>query len=469
MPDPPRPDAEADVNVDAEADVDGEQVRVHARQLLRTKRLWAIPLAVASVFVALMSAIYIGSVINPTGHLHALPVMLVDEDRGARVDGRTIDVGASVARALQGTPAVAGRLQLEPATLAQARAKMDRAGAYAALVMPATLTRSALLAAGVKLPGRTPPAQAVVTLEENLRLGSLGVSLAAGVVTPAIAAISPHVGSQLSALATPAARANPVLAERIADPLTLTPASYRPLPDHSAVGLSAFYIALLSILSGFIGAVLINSSIDAALGYASTEIGPRWRQSRPIRIDRRQTLLTKWATAALAAPLLTAVLLAIAVGALGMYAPHAWLLWLLCTLASAMIATGTLALLAAFGSIGQLLAMILLVYLSLASSGGTVPIQALPGVFNVVGHVEPLRQLLLGTRAVLYFGARGDAGLTRSLIVMAAELLLWAAVGLGVTSWYDRRKLDRISPDVMAIVERAIEDGTSARSPQQRA
>lgn len=64
-----------------------------------------------------------------------------------------------------------------------------------------------------------------------------------------------------------------------------------------------------------------------------------------------------------------------------------------------MIATATLALLAAFGSIGQLLAMILLIYLSLASSGGTVPIQALPGIFNIVGHVEPLRQVVTGTRA----------------------------------------------------------------------
>ena len=89
-----------------------------------------------------------------------------------------------------------------------------------------------------------------------------------------------------------------------------------------------------------------------------------------------------------------------------MYAPHVVLLWLPATLAALMIATGTLALLAAFGSIGQLLAMLLLIYLSLASSGGTVPIQALPGIFNLVGNVEPLRQVLAGTRAILYFSAK---------------------------------------------------------------
>lgn len=162
--------------------------------------------------------------------------------------------------------------------------------------------------------------------------------------------------------------------------------------------------------------------------------------------------------------MLTGVLLLVAVGALGMHAPHLLLLWLLCALASLMTATGTLALLAAFGSIGQLLAMILLVYLSLASSGGTIPIQALPGVFNVVGHVEPMRQVLTGTRAILYFGAQGDAGLTHSFIIVASELVFWAVIGLGVTSWYDRRKLDRLAPDLVQYVEHATEERINARS-----
>jgi RNA polymerase sigma-70 factor (ECF subfamily) len=120
-----------------------------------------------------------------------------------------------------------------------------------------------------------------------------------------------------------------------------------------------------------------------------------------------------------------------------MYAPNVIGLWLLLTLASMMVSFGTLALLAAFGAVGLMLAMVLLVYLSLASSGGTVPIDALPSLFKVVGHVEPLRNVLAGARAILYVGARGDAGLTDSVIVLAIELVFWAAVGFVVTSWYD--------------------------------
>ena len=448
------------------APIQDSQSQGTARQLVFGQRVWRAPLLIGSVFVALVATIYLGSVINPTGHLHGLPVMVVDEDTGATADGSHIDLGASIVRALQHSPEVSSRLHLRVVDLQTAHREMDHAHAYATIVIPATLSRSVLFAAGggQGTGGVSVPAQATIALEENQRLGTLGVNLASGVLTPALASASKQVGGKIAPSVSSATLHNPVLASRAADPIATHTAIYRPLPDHSALGLSAFYIALLSILSGFIAGTLVNSSIDSALGYTSSELGPRWKHRRPIAIDRRQTFLAKWATAALVVPVLTAILMLIAVGALGMYAPHAFLLWLLGTLAALMVSTGTLALLAAFGSIGQLLAMLLLIYLSLASSGGTVPPQALPGFFNLVGHVEPLRQVLGGTRAILYFGASGDAGLTHSLVVIACELLFWALVGLGAATWYDRRKLDRISPQALAAVDRAIERGLAERA-----
>ena len=301
------------------------------------------------------------------------------------------------------------------------------------------------------------PAKASVDLLENQRLGSLGVSLAAGVLTPALQKTSQTLATKLKPLATPSAAADPISAAQLADPVALETTTYRPLPDHSALGLSAFYVALLAIMSGFISATLINSSIDSALGYGATELGPKWTQRRPVPIDRRQTLLIKCAVALIAIPIVTGVMLLIAAGLLGMYAPNVLLLWLLTAFAALMIASGSLALLAVFGTIGQLLALILLVYLSLASSGGTVPIQALPGVFRAVAHLEPLRQVLLGTRAIMYFDARGDAGLTHSFILIGCELAFWIILGFGVTTWYDKRKLYRIPPDLFPLLTRAID------------
>lgn len=430
---------------------------VRAAQILRVRKIWLLPVAIAAVFVALMSVIYIGSVVDPTAQLHNLPVEVVNEDTGATVHNQRVDVGADLVTALRQSSGVSSHLQLRTVTLSKAQATMSRGGAYSALVIPATLTRSVLVSAGDAAPSSAVPARASVELLENQRLGSLGTNLASGVITPAIAQISPQVGSKLKDLATPSAAANPVSAAQLADPVSLTTATYRPLPAHSALGLSAFYIALIAIMSGFVGSTLINSSIDSALGYAATELGPRWRHRRPVAIGRRQTLLVKWCAAVVAAPVLTGVLMLIAVVALRMYAPDVLLLWLLTAFASLMIATGTLTLLAIFGSLGQLLAMIVLVYLSLASSGGTVPIDALPGVFRIVGEVEPLRQTLSGTRAIMYFGAHGDAGLTHSLILIGAELAFWALLGLVVTSLYDRRGLYRLTPDLFAFIDRTID------------
>ena len=54
--------------------------------------------------------------------------------------------------------------------------------------------------------------------------------------------------------------------------------------------------------------------------------------------------------------------------------------------------------------------MLIFVYLGLAGSGGTVPLQALPAAFQWITQIEPLRQILAGTRSILYFDARADAG-----------------------------------------------------------
>jgi hypothetical protein len=107
-----------------------------------------------------------------------------------------------------------------------------------------------------------------------------------------------------------------------------------PLPANTALGLSAFYVSLLAMMVGVLGATIVNSSLDGALGYATTELGAKWRQRRPLPISRRETLVLKRSVALVVVPLLHAAIVGVAAGMLG------------------------------------------LVYLSLGSSGGTVPTQA---------------------------------------------------------------------------------------------
>jgi hypothetical protein len=54
------------------------------------------------------------------------------------------------------------------------------------------------------------------------------------------------------------------------------------LPDNAGTGLTAFYIALLLLLGGFTGSMVINSVVDGSLGFVPTEIGPIYQlRKRP--------------------------------------------------------------------------------------------------------------------------------------------------------------------------------------------
>ena len=58
---------------------------VLARHLLKVRAVWALPLILGSVVVVLITAFYIGSVVDPLDHLHGLPVAVVNQDRTATI------------------------------------------------------------------------------------------------------------------------------------------------------------------------------------------------------------------------------------------------------------------------------------------------------------------------------------------------------------------------------------------------
>ena len=436
---------------------------VRAGRLLRVRTVWVAPLVVASVVVAVMTALYIGSVVNPLSHLSGLPVAVVNQDRGAAVGTQRLQIGQQVQAGLLASPAVSGRLHLEVSTLPQAEQAMDRDGLYATLVIPPNFTANLLTVAGLH-PASAASGTPRVEILTNQRAGTVGTQLATGILQPALAVASRQIGQHLAPLAPAGAQA-PATRLFLRDPVTATTAQYRPLPDDTALGLSAFYIALLTILCGFVGATIVNSVVDSALGYATTETGPRWRQRQPVPINRWQTLLIKWAIVAVLTAVLTAVMLLVAWG-VGMDTPYPAVLWAFTWLCAASVAAGTVVLFAVAGTYGQLIGLLVFVYAGLASAGGTVPVEALPGFLHTLSYVEPLRQVLAGTRSILYFDAQGVAGLTRGTVAAAAGLLFWLVLGAAVVRWYDRKHLYRVHPDLLAHVSQSVQEYRAKQAKQ---
>ena len=287
--------------------------RLRAVELLRRKPVWIAPILIGVVLIGLMTTLYLGSAVDPIDHMHGLPVSLVQMDGGT--------VGPELEKALLDSPEVSKKLAIHVESIGEAEERMDRGASYATLVVLPGFTHRAR-------PGGAVP---TVDLLSNQRAGTTGASLASGVLTPAVKAFS----------------------EAIKSPVIVEAEQFHPLPAKAALGLSAFYTSLLILMSGFIGATIINSFLDGALGFAPTEIGPKWAMSRPTLITRWQTLLAKWGMAVVLTGLFVAVFLLVAVGILGMDAPSPVLLWLYGWFGAATVAIGTLALFAVLGTPGS--------------------------------------------------------------------------------------------------------------------
>src|SRR6516164_476084 len=160
---------------------------VRASDLLEVRAVWILPLVLGSVVVVLITAFYVGSVINPLAHLHGLPVDVVNQDRGAVIGTRQVNIGQQVQRGLSDTTAVSGKLALTDTTLRSAQQAMDRGASYATVVIPPGFTASLLTRAGVRVSGPGPGRPALL-IWTNQRAGTVGVSLATGVLQPGLAA-----------------------------------------------------------------------------------------------------------------------------------------------------------------------------------------------------------------------------------------------------------------------------------------
>jgi len=82
--------------------------------------------------------------------------------------------------------------------------------------------------------------------------------------------------------------------------------------------------------------------------------------------------------------------------------------------------------------------------------------RALPGVLRWLAQIEPLRQILDGTRAILYFDAMTDAGLARAVTAAALGLVIWLILGAVAVRWYDRKGYNRLDPELLGYVAGSV-------------
>ncbi|BDB39985.1 hypothetical protein IWGMT90018_04310 [Mycobacterium kiyosense] len=156
---------------------------------LRTVRFWLAPIVITAAFLAALSALYLGGILNPTTNLRHFPIAVVNQDAGP--------YGKMIA---DGLVSALDKDKFDVRVLPQAEAKqqLDRAQVYGEMVIPPgfslkvrDLGESALTANRAERP--------TITVLTNPRAGTLGASIAGQTLTRAAATANSRMGERLSA------------------------------------------------------------------------------------------------------------------------------------------------------------------------------------------------------------------------------------------------------------------------------
>lgn len=409
---------------------------LRAVHVLREPKTWALPTTVVAVVALLLSLLYMGGILNPQTDLSNLPVALVSSDEGASVAGQDTNAGEQIVQAI--TADADPSVDWQVMTADEARDALARDEVFGALEIPADFTAT-LAALGTST---ADPARPTMTVLTNQGAGSLGSSFASTAAQTAAHAASAQIGQQLTAQSGTSATAAAALL--LADPVSVVVEPGHQLGAHSGAGLSAFYFTLLLVLAGFIGATVVNTAVDGALGYADTEYGPFHSRRPAAPISRAQTFLVKSAISVVLALVTSAIVMFATITLLGMDAGHLPLLYAFSVCASAAVALGVHAINVVFGSLGQLVSMFVFIVLALPSSGATVPLEALPSFYRFLATFEPMRQLSDGVRSILYFDAQATGALPRGWSMIALGAALALVGGIVAARFYDRRGLRRL-------------------------
>ncbi|MFI8975187.1 YhgE/Pip domain-containing protein [Nocardia asteroides] len=411
--------------------------------------MWIRPAAVVTVLMALLSIMYLGYIVDPEKNLHDYPIALVNQDVGDTLNGQRVNVGDQIADALiEQIPR--DKVELRVMGLPELQRNMLDGAVYGAIVIPGDFTkRLGILAAASVVPGDVE--RPIITVQTNPGVGAYATQIMLRVADQALAQVNGTVGEQLTEAVReqlqppsgePPGEISGASRLVLAEPIDIATVPARSLPAGAGGGLTAFFYTLLLLLAGFTGAMIIHTMVDASLGFTPTEYGPWYVHYPPTPISRVRTLLMKWGILAIVAPVVSAVFLAVAT-VLGVSVQRGPMLFLYGTLAVFAVGVGALAILAAFGAAGMLVNLIVFIVLGLPSAGGTVPIEATPQFMAWLSTFEPMHQVFLAVRAILYYDARATAGLAHGTWMTLLGLVAGLAFGLFITVLYDRKGLER--------------------------
>lgn len=404
--------------------------------ILRHPLPWTGVLA-AGLMAFTITFSYLGGFLDPAGNTKGLPLAIVNEDAGSDVNGQPLNLGQQV---IEEATVPGGSLgdDVEWSVVASRDEVIDQMKSdryYAAMIIPSDYTTRIL---ALQTPSGSPLEAARIEILANPASGSIASAAAQQIVQGVVAQIQAEVLTRtVQSLTSAGANLSAQQAVVIAQPVQAETTTVVPLGNESARGLAPFYFAVMLTLAGFVGTNIVNIAVDITAGRAEVDL-----LGKRLRLRDRQTtwggLFTAKLTLSLAMSVLSAVLLtAMAVPILGMDATDPWKLALFAVLGVTAVSMVTLLFVTTLGNFGVLLGILVTTIFGVPSAGGVYPQEMMPRFFQLLGDVLPLRYLTDGSRSLIFFEGRLDAGLETALWALGLYAAAAAALGYAAAFAFD--------------------------------
>ncbi len=400
-------------------------------KMLGSSKAWA-PLLAVVILAFFYFLVNFGAARSPAENTRDLPVAIVNEDVGAEFGGEHIELGDEVFKEATTSEEIGDKVKWTRLSSRQGALRGIAEGRYyGALVIPKDYSRSVAELLGDPTSGGAGPAR--IEILANPSAGPFASSTVEEILTGIVRSASRTTSERITgALEGRGVRVSPQRAAVLGEPVVAKLTDAQPIGENSGRGLMPFYLVFTALILGFIGANAIYGGLAAMVEALALRAG---------RVAYRVRLIFAATVLGLVLALLLGAVEALV--AFGFYGVHneagAFYTFLFLALVAAVSLFLALVLLAALGPRGGILTgSLLIISVGLATSGGTTPVQNLPAFFRALAGVLPFEYMTEGTRALLFYGGRLDAGLGDALRVLLAYLVGAVLLGGSISLARDR-------------------------------
>src|ERR687889_715163 len=407
-------------------------------KMLASSKTWA-PLFAVVILAFFYFLVNFGAARSPVENTRDLPVAIVNEDVGAESSDEHIELGDEVLKGATTSAEIGDKVEWTRLSSRQGALRGIAEGRYyGALVIPKDYSKSVAKLLGD--PTRWDGEPARIEILANPSAGPFASSTVEEILSGIVRGASRRTSERITgALAARGVQVTPQRAALLGEPVVAKRTDAQPTGENSGRGLMPFYLVFTALILGFIGANAIFGGLTAMVESLSARAG-----YMPPRVRLIFAAVVLGLTLALLLGTVEALV------AFGFYGVHhetgAFYVFLFLALIAAVSLFLALVLLAAFGPRGGILTgSLLIISVGLATSGGTIPVENLPAFFRALSSILPFEYMTGGTRALLFYGGRLDAGLGDALRVLFAYLVGAVVLG-GLISLARDRLARRMKP-----------------------